>query len=55
VAACDVGKSVFVVTKLRELSVRFCKGNYLMHLASLGVLAGEAPGLDSAREQASFR
>jgi hypothetical protein len=39
-AAGNVSKSGFVATALWELSVGLCKGNYLLHRASLGVLAG---------------
>jgi hypothetical protein len=42
VAGGDVSKSGFVAVALQELSVGLCKGNYLMHRASLGVLAGVA-------------
>jgi hypothetical protein len=50
-AGGDVSKSGFVAAALQELSVGLCKGNYLMHRASLGVLAGVAgrglrPGAD---------
>jgi hypothetical protein len=41
-AAGAVSKSSFVAAALREFSVGSCKGNYLMHQASLGVLAGVA-------------
>jgi hypothetical protein len=37
-----VSKSGFVAAALRELSVGLCRGNYLMHWASLGALAGVA-------------
>jgi hypothetical protein len=50
-AAGTVSKSSFVASALREFSAGSCKGNYLMHRASLGVLAGVAgpdlwPGAD---------
>jgi hypothetical protein len=40
--AGDMGKSRFVAAALQELRVGLCKGNYLMHWALLGVLAGVA-------------
>jgi hypothetical protein len=51
VAGGDVSKSGFVAAALQELSVGLCKGNYLMHRASQGGLAGVAgqgfrPGAD---------
>jgi hypothetical protein len=54
-AAGDVSKCGFVAAALRELSLGLCKGNYLMHRASLGVLAGVAargfrPGVDRPAE-----
>jgi hypothetical protein len=49
VAAGDVSKSGSVAMELREISVGLCNGNYLMHRASLEVLAGVARA--SAREQ----
>jgi hypothetical protein len=47
-AACDVSKSGFVAAALQELSVGLCKGNYLMHRASLAGVAGRGfgPGAD---------
>jgi hypothetical protein len=39
-AAGNVSKSGFVATALWKLSVGLCKGNYLLHQTSLGVLAG---------------
>jgi hypothetical protein len=41
-AAGDASKSGVVAAALCELSVALCKGSYLMHRASLGVLAGVA-------------
>jgi hypothetical protein len=38
--AGDMGKSRFVAAALQELRVGLCKGNYLIHWALLGVLAG---------------
>jgi hypothetical protein len=51
VAGGDVSKSGFVAAALRELSAGLCKGNYLMHRAVLGWLAGVSrrgfcPGAD---------
>jgi hypothetical protein len=42
IANGDVSKSGFVTAALRELSGGLCKASYLMHRASLGVLAGVA-------------
>jgi hypothetical protein len=49
VVAGDVSKSGSVAMELREISVGLCNGNYLMHRASLEVLAGVAGA--SARER----
>jgi hypothetical protein len=40
IANGDVSKSGFVTAALRERSGGLCKASYLMHRASLGVLAG---------------
>jgi hypothetical protein len=59
-AAGEVRKSCFVATALRELSVGLCKGNYLMHRVSLGMLTGVAgwgfcTGADPPVEESSMR
>jgi hypothetical protein len=52
VAAGNVSLSGFVGAAIRELSVGLCKGNYLMHRASLDVLAGIAGrGLRTGADQ----
>jgi hypothetical protein len=38
----DVSTLGFVTASAREFGIGLCKGNHLMHRASLGVLAGVA-------------
>jgi hypothetical protein len=59
-AVGEVRKSCFVATALRELSVGLCKGNYLMHRVTLGMLTevagwGFCTGADPPVEESSMR